>query len=627
MSKIRSYFYRPKHNSDTVKVKRWKPLSILGTAVRKTCTIIGAMILLSALISTCTIMTIGGSGANAPLPNDMVLLMTLEQGVTETQTKPSLLEPFPFMQPTLRNIVDSIDRAKTDNRVRGIIFSLKGGSVGLAHAQEIRAAILRFRESGKFTKIYAPSYAGGAGGLVQYYLASAFDEVWMQPVGMLSVSGLSLEQPFAKNVMDALGISAQFLQREEFKSAMENFTNSEMSSENREALTSILESWTSEIISGISQQRSLDEDSISNLINLGLLTGEEALKYNLIDKLDYADLMLPEIQKIATGNSDDETVELVKLGAYYASKPKVKKDQPRTNIALINVSGSIVDSDKTGGRAGASEISAAIGEAIKDNSIDVIVVRVNSPGGSPTASETIRRALQKARAKGKTVITSMGPMAASGGYWIAAETDRIFAGQATLTGSIGVVMGKFEASGLWNKIGVNWEGPQIGENADIWSINAPFDDTAMARLNILIDETYEAFLKRVSEGRKLSPEQVRQVAKGRAYTGEQALALNLVDEIGGLEVALDYAAREIGLKDRNDLNVQKFPKDLSGVERVLQMFGQEVSMSQFMKLSMKKSFGVDSKISKQTAQLSEEFYLFTEQSPIAVYDPMAAALQ
>jgi len=559
MSKVRSYFYRPKNETQTEKPKRWKPLSILWAAVKKTCMAIGAMFLLSAIISTCTIATIG-AGAKPPLPDDMVLVFPLEQNITEVQTRPSLLDPFPFMQPTLSSIITSLDRAKDDTRVRGIIFSMKGGSIGMTHAQELRTAILRFRESGKFAKIYAPSYASGMGGLTQYYLASAFDEIWMQPVGMLSIAGLSLEQPFAKEAMDKLGVSAQFLQREEFKSAMEN---------------------------------------LMTLINLGLLTGEEALKYKLIDRLDYPDLMLPEIQKAATGNADDETVKLVELSDYaYRKAPKV--DTQKKSIALINVSGSIVDSDKTGGRAGATEISGAIGEAIRDDSVESIVVRVNSPGGSPTASETIRRAIQKARVDGKPVYISMGPMAASGGYWIAAESDRIFASPATLTGSIGVVMGKFEASELWSKLGVNWEGPQVGANADIWSLNQPFDEVAMRRLNVLIDETYDAFLTRVAEGRDMTPSQVQKIAKGRAYTGAQALQLNLVDELGGLETTLDFAATQVGAKDRYDINIKKFPKELSGVERFMQLLGQEVGVSKFLE----RSIGIHPEISKQVSNIS-----------------------
>ncbi|MEM7618022.1 MAG: signal peptide peptidase SppA [Pseudomonadota bacterium] len=626
MSKIRSYFYRPKSQTSPEKPKRWKPMSILWTAIKKTCMIIGSMVLLSALISTCTVatLTMSGGGANAPLPDDMVLLFSVEQNVTELQTKPTFLDPFPFRQPTLSSIILGIDKAAEDDRVRGIVFSMKGGAIGIAHAQEIREAILRFRDSGKFAKIYAPNYADGQGGMVHYYLASAFDEIWMQPVGMLSIAGLSLEQPFAKKAMDKIGVSAQFLQREEFKSAMENFTNTEMSAENREALTSILNSWTNEVQGGVAEGRKVNKQKFSQLVDLGLFTGEEALEHNLIDRLDYADRILPEIQKEATGNKDDETVKLITLGNYAAQAKRLAATvDPKNSVALVYVSGSIVGSDKTGSRAGATEISKAINEAIRDDNVKSIVVRVNSPGGSPTASETIRRAIQKARNEGKPVYISMGSVAASGGYWIAAESDRIFATPGTLTGSIGVVMGKFEGSKLWDNLGVNWEGPQVGDNAEIWSLSQPFDKDALARLNVLIDSTYDAFLTRVAEGRKMSDTQVKQVAKGRPYTGAQALQLNLVDELGGLEVALDYAAQQLGAKDRYGINIEKFPKDLSGIEKFLELFGQEVGVSKFLE----QAIGLDSELVKQTTKISDEFYLFTKESPIAVYDPVAASLR
>ncbi len=284
MSKVRSYFYRPKKETEGEKPKRWKPLSILWTAIKRACMAIGAMFLLSAIISTCTLATIG-AGAKPPLPDDIVLVFPMEQNITELQTRPSLFDPFPFMQPTLSSIIIALDKAKDDPRVRGVIFSLKGGSIGLSHAQELRTAIVRFQEAGKFAKIYAPNYADGMGGLSQYYLASGFGEVWMQPVGMLSIAGLSLEQPFAKNAMEKIGVSAQFLQREEFKSAMENFTNENISQENREVLASVLNSWSSEIIQSVSTSRNLERTELTTLINLGLFTGEEALQYNLIDRL------------------------------------------------------------------------------------------------------------------------------------------------------------------------------------------------------------------------------------------------------------------------------------------------------------------------------------------------------
>ncbi|MEM8834011.1 MAG: S49 family peptidase, partial [Pseudomonadota bacterium] len=247
MSNIRSYFYRPKNTTETETPKRWNIPGIIWSAIKKTCTVLGAMILLSALMSTCAVMVANTQGGGNTLPNDMVLVLPIEQNISETQTRPSLYDPFPFMQPTLQTITKTLHRAKTDDRVRGVVFSMKGGSVNISHAEELIDAINDFKESGKFTKIYAPSYADGAGGLVHYMLASAFDEVWMQPVGMVSIAGLNFEMPFAKNALEKVGVSAQFVKREEFKSAMENFTNENMSEQNKEMLVELLNNWSKEM--------------------------------------------------------------------------------------------------------------------------------------------------------------------------------------------------------------------------------------------------------------------------------------------------------------------------------------------------------------------------------------------
>lgn len=582
MKNFGSLFYKPKKRDGDISTKRWNIPSIIWRAIKKTCTAVGAMVLFSAVLSTILVLSMGGEG-RAPLPDDMVLVLKLEDGISEVATRPSFMDPFPFMQPTLRHVVNALDKAKDDERVRGIVFSLKGGSVNVAHAQELRTAIASFKESGKFAKIYASSYTDGAGGLGQYYLASAFDEIWMQPVGMLSISGVNMELPFAREALDKLGVSPQFFQREEYKSAMENFTNSEISAANKEAMDALIGNLSTRMISDITQDRKIHIVELSQQVDKGILTGSEALESKLIDRLDYADVMVSEIREEATGDPDDKTVELVSLGRY-AQSYKTRASaaaQSKANVALIYAVGTIVEVSDSHTNAGADKISAAITEAYQDETIDAIVLRVDSPGGSPSASETIRRALVKAKEKGKKVVVSMGPVAASGGYWIATDADMIFASRGTITGSVGVVMGKFEVSALWEKLGINWDGVQMGDNADLWSINKPFDEQATQRINVLIDDVYEAFVTRVAEGRKMSKEEAREVAKGRAWTGEQAKLNGLVDELGGLTDALDKVATMFDGKDRHDLKVIRLPKDLNKIEQLLELFGQQASLGHF----------------------------------------------
>lgn len=625
MIKSGSLFYKPKKRDKEISKKRWNFGSIILRAIGKACTVVGAFVLFSALLSTILIASSGGKSAK-PLPDDMVLVFKIEDGISEIQTRPTLFEPFPFYQPTLRNVVDTIDKAKEDNRVRGIVFSLKGGGVSLAHIQEVRDVIKRFKESGKFTKIYSSSYAEVSNGLGQYYLASVFDEIWMQPVGLMSVSGLNMEMPFAREALKKVGVNPQFLKREKYKSAMETFTGGGMSASNKEMMESIVNNLSSQMVVDIAADRKTNVTALSSHIDKGLLTGKEALKANLIDRLDYADTMVSEMRKEATGDPDDESLELITLGRYsqekWKDKPGAKKS--KKDIALVYAVGAIVDMAGADGTAGADEISSAIADAYKDDDIEAIVLRVDSPGGSPSASETIRRAIVKAKEKGKKVIISMGPVAASGGYWISVDADKIFASSGTLTGSIGVVMGKFEASELWKKIGINWEGPRLGANADIWSLNKPFDAEAKLRMNVLIDDVYDNFLTRVAEGRGMDKKAVRKIAQGRAWTGEQAKKVGLVDEIGGLDDALDYTAQLVAGKGKNrrDLNIIRMPRDLGRFERLMELFGSEVGLGMFVG----KFLGVDSAVGKKLKALLVQANLVSEH-PTTVYDPALEAFR
>ena len=615
MKNIGSLFYKPKKNDRETKVKRWNVWRILGKAIKRTCTAIGAMVLFSIVLSTILVSGMAGK-ASPPLPDDMVLVFKIDNGVTEVQSRPTLMDPFPFDQPSIRNVIDTLDKAKDDPRVHGVVVSLKGESMSAAHIQELRTAIARFKESEKFVKIYASSYDSPMGGLSQYYLASIFDEIWMQPVGMLSISGPNMEMPFARSVLDKVGVEPHFMKREKYKGAMENFTDSKMSEANREMWSAIVGNMSTRMIADISNDRGLNMIDLGQYIDQGILTGQEALEEKLIDRLDYADVMVSEIRQEVTGDPDDKSLEFVPLSRYSHNKKntqhKTASHNKKSDVALIYAVGAIVDSAGTEGSAGADKIAGAITSAYEDQDIQAIVLRIDSPGGSPSASETIRRAIVKAKEKGKKVVVSMGSVAASGGYWIATDADEIVALPATITGSIGVIMGKFEGSALWEKLGITWEGPKMGANADIWSIHHPFDTAEEARMNVLIDDVYDQFLTRVAEGRNLTKEQARQVAQGRAWTGEQAKLNGLVDTLGGLDVALDETAKMIGHQTRDDLNVILMPKELSKIEQLIEMFGPTASLGHFL--------GLDSRLVKQFKAYMTQAELTHNATGSAVYN-------
>jgi protease-4 len=250
-------------------------------------------------------------------------------------------------------------------------------------------------------------------------------------------------------------------------------------------------------------------------------------------------------------------------------------------IALVSLTGTIVQQAPVSGPGARSDVASAekiynaLHDAAENDSIDSIVVRINSPGGSPTASETIRRGIEYAQKEGKTVIASLGPVAASGGYWVASAADRIFASPGTVTGSIGVVGGKFDLSGLWDKLNVNWDRVSFGDNAGVWSFNRGFDERGARRFEAMIDDVYTQFLQRVAEGRDMSSDKVRRIAGGRVWTGASAVNNGLVDEKGGLSTALDYTARRLGLASRRALQVVELPQRKSSFQLLLDLLRQQ----------------------------------------------------
>ncbi|MCB1555838.1 MAG: signal peptide peptidase SppA [Alphaproteobacteria bacterium] len=552
----------------------------------RACTAVGAMVLISVLVGAFY----ASSQTAPPLPDRMILSLTLDQDFAEHENDalagiPGFADKQP---PTIRDVVDALERAADDPRVVGLVAEMKGGPGNLAHLQELRAALGRFRTlHGKPAYIYASSY-GEAGGLGAYYLASAFDQIWLQPMGTVSVSGLRAEMPFARDALDRLGIAPEFFARKEYKSIFESLTDREMSPANRTATQALIDDLGTRMVAEIAQDRGLSEMTVKTQLDKGLLTDEEALAAGLVQRVDYPDILKAEMM---TDAETDVSLSRYIHGLAHERKAaaKGKKDDPRTWVALVYAVGAIVSDGDSGfygeESASAATISEDILSAAEDDSIKAIILRIDSPGGSPTASETIRRAIVRAREEyNKPVIVSMGATAASGGYWIASPADRIFALPGSLTGSIGVAGGKVALTGLWNKIGVNWDAVQYGDNTGLWSLNAPLSESGTERFNALMDRTYEGFIARVAEGRHMSPEDVDNVARGRVWSGAQAQQRGLVDALGGLSAALDYTAETLGVANRDDLAVVVLPRPLSPFEKITDLIEGQVRVGESLKV-------------------------------------------
>lgn len=542
--------------------------------LKRLCMALGVVVLVSYIGIAIFLFTMK-TNTVVPLPDEMVLYYRLDGGLAESGSKPSLMDPFPAKVLTMPQLVRTLDRVERDDRVKGMVVSLHGAPLALTQIQELRQSIKQFQKAGKFAYIIAPSY-GSAGGIGEYYLASTFDRIWMHPVGIVSMPGISMETPYVKSVLDELGITPQFFQRKEFKSAFESFTSKSMSDANRVAMQSVVDSLGGQITAGIEQGRGFDADTVKGLMADALIPAPEAVERKLVDALGYGVDVIDYIET-THGLAGIETVNLSRYSANAMAKKRGKED-----VAYIHIAGSLTLAPDPYGESygdydllmAGSDTAAAIDDAVWSG-VSAIVLRVDSPGGTPAAAEVIRNAVVNAKKEGVTVYISMASMAASGGYWLSANADQIFALPGTLTGSIGVVGGKVTIQELAKKLDIKVEKVRYGENAGFWSIMEPFTPSQIERFEAMLDVTYDNFITLVSEGRNMTYDAAEHLAKGRVWTGQQALERNLVDGLGGIGTTLDILALELGYNDQSDLNLVLFPKPKPVYIEILEILEQQ----------------------------------------------------
>jgi protease IV len=447
------------------------------------------------------------------------------------------------LRPTLR----ALHEAARDRRVSGLIAKV-GGELPWAGMQEIRRAVTAFAGAGKPTLAWAESFGEGAGDTAAYVLATAFDEIWVQPGGMLGLLGVGVETTFVRGALDRLGIEPQIEQRYEYKNAADRIMRTGFTEPHRIALDRLAESVFSEAVTEIAAGRGLDADETRSLLDSGPRTAAEARDARLIDSLGYRD---EAYQAIRDRVGSDTTL-------LYADRWRGRRQLhiPRPHqgtVALVSVRGTIASGRSRraglGQVAGSDTVSAALRAAADDDSVRAVVLHVDSPGGSAVASEVIWREVCLVRATSKPLIVSMGALAASGGYYVACPADVIVALPATLTGSIGVFGGKIVVRDLLERIGLNTGSVNHGARALMFSARRPFTDDEQQRLAATIDAVYQDFLTKVSDGRGMANDQVEQIARGRVWTGSDALGNGLVDELGGLRDALRIARSRADLPD------------------------------------------------------------------------------
>ena len=472
----------------------------------------------------------------------------------------------------LNDILANIKKAKTDENIKGIYIEIGMISAGFATREEIRNALLDFKESGKFITTYSEIYTQGS-----YYLASVADYICMYPEGGMELRGLNSTIPFFTNALKKMGIEPQVIRHGKFKSAVEPFMLTEMSDENREQIETYMGSIWEHFLKNVASERELTIDRLNEIAdNLEIQNTEDAVRLGLVDSLFYRDQFQNHLANLMEQENYDD-INFVSLKKYNKVKNENARDKfKKEKVAVIYAQGEIQSGKGSETVIGSERISKAIRKARKDEKVKAIVLRVNSPGGSALASDVIWREMKLANEE-KPVVVSMGDVAASGGYYIACASDKIYASPNTITGSIGVfgIMPNIEEL-MTDKIGITFDNVKTNKFADLGSVNRPLTQEEYDIIQKGVVDVYNTFISKVAEGRDMSQENVDDIGQGRVWSGTNAMDINLIDEYGGLQAAVAGAAELAELKD---YRIYELPEQKDPFQELLEQLEEDMQTS------------------------------------------------
>jgi protease IV len=543
----------------------------MSKAIVRFLAILGALFLIGLVIVTVTVI-----GRKGRVPSKTILEANFDQTFLEdipaTPTAQLMLND----KQTLRDVVDAVDRGAGDDRVVGLVAKIGAVTMGMAQTQELRDAVLRFRTHKKFAVAYSETFGEFGPGNGAYYLATAFDHIYLQPSGDVGLTGIILESPFIKGTLSKLGMSFHGDHRYEYKNALNFYTDTKYTGPYKEAMTAIMNSWFNQMKDGICQARQIAPEKFQAVVDAGPYLGKEAVDAKLVDAVAYRDEVYGTVKSQAGNNA-----ELLYLNKYLerAGRPH---DRGKT-VALVFGVGAVTrgksDYDPVQGNQnmGSDTVAGAIHAASDDKDVKAILFRVDSPGGSYVASDTIWREVVRARQAGKPVVVSMGNLAGSGGYFVAMAADKIVAEPGTITASIGVLGGKMLTSGLWDKVGVSWDEVHDGDNATMFTGTHDYTPAEWGRFEAWLDRVYVDFTSKVADGRKLPKEKVLEIAKGRIWSGQDAKNLGLVDELGGYDTALKLAKKAAGMAESDEVKIVVFPRPKTLVQSIMSRGGPDNS--------------------------------------------------
>ena len=525
-----------------------------------------------------------GQDKSLQVKNKSVLVLDLALNITDSKPNSSssaalqeALSGEDRNRVTLRTVLDTLEKARRDPRIVGIYLdgsrSSEESSTGFATLKEVRSALEKFRAAGKTIVTYNVEWSER-----DYYLSSVANKIIINPLGAMELNGLSSQPVFLAGALEKYGIGIQIIRVGKFKAAVEPFILTKLSPENRQQTERLLGDVWGEWQSAVSKSRNVTTSKLQQIAdNQGILEASAAKSNSLVDKVAYFDEVLGELKQLTGSKAEERTFEQVSLADYseVSGKSLGVERNSKNHIAVVYAEGTIVDGQGGVGQVGGDRFARIFRRLQQDKAVKAIVLRVNSPGGSATASEVMQREI-KLVGKTKPVIVSMGDVAASGGYWIATDANRIFAEPNTITGSIGVfgVLPNFQK--LANNNGITWDVVKTAKLADSQTVSRPKSPQELAIYQSSVNRLYSLFLSKVAQGRKLPAQKVAEIAQGRVWSGVAAKEIGLVDEIGGVDAAISYAAKQAKLG--NDWQVTEYPPVRSFEQRLLGQLGNEARL-------------------------------------------------
>lgn len=514
--------------------------------------------LVTVILGAIVTFTLTAQDKAPPMPEVAVLSLDWNRAVPENHPTLPFFEDIP--QETLLETIQALDLAATTPAVEALIVQFGGVPMSFARAQELAAAVRRFRESGKPAYAFTEDLATFGDGTPEMLLAASFDTVWMAPSGAVGLTGVALEMPYAAEALDDLGITPEFEQRHEFKGGGDPLTQRRMPVPIRQSLGKLAAELLDEAVREIAEGRKLSDEAVRDLVDTGPHLGREAVAAGLIDGLMYWDEAEAEIQTRV-----GETAEWIEAPYFLAATTQDSSpEEESASVAVLYGLGPIGAGQEEGpfddqGFASA-ELIETMGEIAETGSHDAVLFRVDSPGGAYGPSDAVWHAVETLRTSGVPVVVSMGEVAASGGYFVSTAAERIVAMPTTITGSIGVYGGKFDASEFWGNLGVRWDRVSVGQNAGMWSLNRSFDGPERERFAAMMDFVYEDFTSKVATGRGLDAVNLDAAARGRVWSGTSAMEVGLVDRLGGLYEAQMEIRAVLNLPDDAVLHLEVLPE-------------------------------------------------------------------